>query len=123
MCNLLFNGRADESLSPPELRGRVKLVYMDPPYNTGKKFAQYSDRSPLKDWLAMMESALAAEGAPWELCVSTGGVFSPVARGLSREQASRLHDRLAVRIDAEELSAHSRCIGYAAGELTAENLD
>jgi adenine-specific DNA-methyltransferase len=53
--NLLFNAKADAALIDPQLHGTVKMAYLDPPYNTGRKFAQYSDSSPLKDWLAMLE--------------------------------------------------------------------
>lgn len=56
--NLLINDAADTALTEPQLHGTVKMAYLDPPYNTGRKFAQYSDSSPLKDWLAMMERTL-----------------------------------------------------------------
>lgn len=39
-------------------RNRVRLVYIDPPYNTGKGFEQYSDRSGRSVWLTMMHERL-----------------------------------------------------------------
>lgn len=56
--NLLLNASADIALADPQLHNTVKMAYLDPPYNTGRKFAQYSDSSPLKDWLAMLERTL-----------------------------------------------------------------
>lgn len=63
MCNRLYNSTAAHALTDPDLEGTVKLVYMDPPYNTGKKFNQYSDSAPVKEWLAMLEETLIAAKA------------------------------------------------------------
>jgi adenine-specific DNA-methyltransferase len=57
--NLLICDKADSALADAQLHGTVKMAYLDPPYNTGRKFAQYSDSAPLKDWLAMLERTLA----------------------------------------------------------------
>ncbi|QOD05905.1 site-specific DNA-methyltransferase [Pseudarthrobacter sp. BIM B-2242] len=56
--NLLLNASADIALADSQLHNTVKMAYLDPPYNTGRKFAQYSDSSPVKDWLAMLERTL-----------------------------------------------------------------
>jgi adenine-specific DNA-methyltransferase len=56
--NVLLCDTADNALADSQLHNTVKMAYLDPPYNTGRKFAQYSDSSPLKDWLAMLESTL-----------------------------------------------------------------
>lgn len=58
--NLLFNAKAADALDGPQLAGTVKMAYLDPPYNTGRKFGQYSDSAPLASWMAMMEQTLAA---------------------------------------------------------------
>ncbi|WP_460991160.1 DNA methyltransferase [Sinomonas soli] len=34
------------------------MAYLDPPYNTGKKFGEYSDSSPLASWLTMLRDTL-----------------------------------------------------------------
>ncbi|HEX9087866.1 MAG TPA: site-specific DNA-methyltransferase [Arthrobacter sp.] len=57
--NLLINAKADTALTDPQLHGTVKMAFLDPPYNTGRKFGQYSDSSPLKGWLAMLERTFA----------------------------------------------------------------
>ena len=38
----------------PFYRGRVKCVYIDPPYNTGAAFEHYDDNFPHAQWLSMM---------------------------------------------------------------------
>ena len=38
----------------PFYRGRVKCVYIDPPYNTGAAFEHYDDNFPHAEWLSMM---------------------------------------------------------------------
>lgn len=70
--NLLFNCAAERALADPRLPGTVKMAYLDPPYNTGRKFGQYSDSYPLAAWLVMMRStlegvhtALREDGSVW----------------------------------------------------------
>lgn len=59
----------------PELAGQVKCVFLDPPYNTGGRFAHYDDGLESSQWLAMLEARLrvlhrllAPEGSLW-ICV------------------------------------------------------
>ncbi|WP_157008088.1 site-specific DNA-methyltransferase [Agromyces laixinhei] len=42
----------------PEVVGQVKLCYLDPPYNTGERFAYYDDRRDSDAWLADLKSHL-----------------------------------------------------------------
>jgi adenine-specific DNA-methyltransferase len=44
----------------PEFAGRVKCVYVDPPYNTGSSFAQFEDGRGHVQWLGMMRDRLEA---------------------------------------------------------------
>jgi adenine-specific DNA-methyltransferase len=41
-----------------ELRGKVKCVLIDPPYNTGRIFDHYGDRTGRSHWLSMMQERL-----------------------------------------------------------------
>lgn len=69
----LYVGPADRVLAGlPELDGSVRLAYLDPPYNTGRTFAQYGDREDSALWLTMMRQtlqqvhrALRADGSAW----------------------------------------------------------
>lgn len=64
--NLLINGESGDVLEAltrvPELAaryaGRVKLIYIDPPFNTEKTFASYEDNLEHSIWLTMMRDRL-----------------------------------------------------------------
>ena len=43
-----------------EFRGKVRCVYLDPPFNTGRSFAEYKDLLSSDDWVAMMRPRLEA---------------------------------------------------------------
>ena len=38
----------------PNIQGKVKLIYIDPPYNTGRKFNHYNDKFKRDDYLAFL---------------------------------------------------------------------
>lgn len=42
-----------------DLRGAVRCVYLDPPYNNGERYTHYDDRASHDEWLSSMESRLA----------------------------------------------------------------
>ena len=64
--NLLINGESGDVLealtSVPELAGKyvgkVKLCYIDPPFNTEKAFTHYEDNLEHSVWLTMMRDRL-----------------------------------------------------------------
>ena len=64
--NLLINGESGDVLETltrvPELRdkyvGKVKCVYIDPPFNTAQTFANYEDNLEHSVWLTMMRDRL-----------------------------------------------------------------
>ena len=41
-----------------EFAGKVKCIYIDPPYNTGSAFEHYEDGLEHSEWLCMMKSRL-----------------------------------------------------------------
>ena len=78
--NLLFTGDSLDVLrvlcEVPEYRqhyrGKVKLIYLDPPFNTGQTFAHYDDwmehstwLSFMRDRLLLMKELLSPEGSIW----------------------------------------------------------
>lgn len=72
--NLLIQGDNLEALKAllPYYAGRVKCVYIDPPYNTGSAFEHYDDNLEHSTWLSMMyprlellRELLAEEGSIW----------------------------------------------------------
>jgi len=64
--NLLIQGDALHALTSlaslpefaEEYAGKVKLVYIDPPFNTGQTFSQYDDNLEHSVWLTMMRDRL-----------------------------------------------------------------
>lgn len=78
--NLLFTGDSLDALrilaEVPEFRrhyrGKVKLVYIDPPFNTGQTFTHYDDWMEHSTWLSFMrdrllliKELLAPDGSVW----------------------------------------------------------
>lgn len=78
--NLLFVGDSLDALrilceSPAfrrEYRGKVKLIYIDPPFNTGQAFDHYDDwmdhstwLSFMRDRLLLMRDLLSSDGSIW----------------------------------------------------------
>ena len=64
--NLLIQGDSLEALKAlandpqysKKLLGKVKLIYIDPPFNTGQAFEQYDDSLDHSVWLSMMRDRL-----------------------------------------------------------------
>jgi adenine-specific DNA-methyltransferase len=78
--NLLFTGDSLDVLRilnevpeyRREYRGKIKLIYIDPPFNTGQTFAHYDDwmehstwLSFMRDRLLLMRDLLAPDGSIW----------------------------------------------------------
>jgi adenine-specific DNA-methyltransferase len=61
--NLLVHGDnlvALEALARAGFARKVRCAYLDPPFNTGRLFAEYNDSLAAGDWLSMMRPRLAA---------------------------------------------------------------
>ena len=74
VANMLIQGDNVEALKAllPFYAGRVKCVYIDPPYNTRSAFEHYDDNREHSQWLAMMwprlellRELLAEDGSIW----------------------------------------------------------
>ncbi len=55
-----------------EFEGRFHCIYLDPPFNTGRTFAQYSDARSTEEWRRMMRERLVAMRP---LLAESGAVF------------------------------------------------
>lgn len=80
--NLLFNSENLFILRQllPSFKGKIKLIYIDPPYNTGHSFIHYEDNFDHDEWIAMMEERLQIlrdflldNGSIW-ISIDDGGV-------------------------------------------------
>jgi len=85
--NLLIQGDNLEALKAllPYYAGRVKCIYIDPPYNTGSAFEHYDDNLEHSTWLSMMyprlellRELLAEEGSIWVSCDDAEGHYLKV---------------------------------------------
>ena len=56
----------------PAVAGRVRLAYLDPPFNTGERSRGYEDHRPAADWRAFMAERLAAT---WALLAARGSLW------------------------------------------------
>lgn len=72
--NMIIKGDNLEALKAllPYYKGRVKCIYIDPPYNTGSAFEHYDDNLEHSTWLSMMyprlellRELLAEDGSIW----------------------------------------------------------
>ena len=73
-ANMLIHGDNLDALKAllPYYAGRVKCVYIDPPYNTRSAFQHYDDNLEHSQWLAMiyprlvlLRDLLAEDGSIW----------------------------------------------------------
>ncbi|CAN5782154.1 hypothetical protein BH11MYX4_BH11MYX4_64970 [soil metagenome] len=56
-------------------RGKIRCVYLDPPFNTGRSFAEYKDVLSTADWTRMMRPRLEAL---LPLLTEDGSVFAEI---------------------------------------------
>ena len=86
-ANLLVQGDNLEALKAllPFYAGRVKCIFIDPPYNTRQDFAHYQDNLEHAQWLAMMyprlellRSLLADDGSIWVIIDDAEGHYLKV---------------------------------------------
>ncbi len=85
--NLLIQGDNLEALKAllPFFAGRVKCIYIDPPYNTRSAFEHYDDNLEHSRWLAMMwprlellRELLAEDGSIWVSIDNSEGAYLKV---------------------------------------------
>ena len=83
--NMLIHGDNLDALKAllPFYAGRVKCIYIDPPYNTRSAFAHYDDNLEHSQWLAMiyprlelLRDLLAEDGSIWVRSTTTRGIIS-----------------------------------------------
>ncbi len=86
--NLLIQGDNLEALKAllPLYRGRVKCIFIDPPYNTKSAFEHYDDNLEHSQWLSMMwprlvllRELLAEDGSIWVTIDDNEGHYLKVA--------------------------------------------
>ena len=56
----------------PQYAGKIKCIYIDPPYNTGEAFDEYDDNVEHSVWLQLMRARL---HLLWRLLADDGVIF------------------------------------------------
>ena len=151
--NLLIRGDALNALTSlaelpefaKELVGKVKLIYLDPPFNTQQSFLHYDDALEHSVWLTMMrdrllqiKTLLSSDGSVWVHCddseqahlrVMMDEVFGPenflativwqkVSGRENRTHIGTTHDYLVVfSIDAGEWMSSRNLLPYGDEQL------
>ena len=81
--NMLVHGDNLDALKAllPFYAGRVKCIYIDPPYNTRSAFAHYDDNLEHSQWLAMIYPRLELLATCWPRTAAFG-CRSTTTRGI-----------------------------------------
>jgi adenine-specific DNA-methyltransferase len=142
--NLVIQGDALHALTSlvslpefaSEYAGKVKLVYIDPPFNTGGAFKQYDDNLEHSVWLTMMRDrllqirdVLSPDGTVWvhvdDVEVHRLRVVLDEVFGSDRFLANVIWEKTdSPRMDAEYFSArHDHILVYAKDRPVINHLD
>ena len=126
--NMLIQGDNLEALKAllPFYAGRVKCIYIDPPYNTRSAFEHYDDNLEHTQWLALMwprlellRDLLAEDGSIWVSIDDNEGHYLKVIMdevfGRSRFVADVIWENFYGRSNAAALSpAHNHTLAVSA---------
>lgn len=148
--NLLFTGDSLDVLrilcEVPEYRqhyrGKVKLIYIDPPFNTGQTFTHYDDWMEHSTWLSfmserlrLMRELLSPDGSIWVhlddaevhrmrcLMDEVFGAVNFVASVLWRSSDNSNNDAKQFSLDHNTMLVYSRAPGWTSRRLPAELSD
>jgi len=144
--NLLFTGDSIDVLrvlrDVPEYarhyRGKVKLVYIDPPFNTGQTFRHYDDWMEHSTWLSFMrdrlmliKDVLSADGSVWVhlddaeihrmrcLMDEVFGDDNYVGTIVWRSSDNSNNDAKSISLDHNTILVYSRQFGWESNRLPA----
>ncbi len=90
------------------LKGKLKLIYIDPPYNTGKTFFGYSDSMAHDEWLRFMKNRLEIAK---ELLHETGTIFISID----------INEMAYLKVMCDEIFERSNFVGEIIWETASDN--
>ncbi len=90
------------------LKGKLKLIYIDPPYNTGKTFFGYTDSMPHDEWLQFMKNRLEIAR---ELLHEAGTIFISID----------INEMAYLKIMCDEIFGRSNFVGEIIWETASDN--
>lgn len=74
-----------------DFTNKIRLVYLDPPYNTGKKWGYYLDKVSLDSWLSFMSARVQML---WPLLTEDGSLWISIDKNLYSYLSLMLIDQL-----------------------------
>jgi adenine-specific DNA-methyltransferase len=138
--NLLIQGDNLKALKAllPTYRGRVKCIFIDPPYNTQSAFAHYNDKLEHSLWLTMMlprlqllRELLSEDGSIWVTIDDNEGhylkvlmdeVFGRVnfvANVVWQSSDNSNNDAKTISVDHNQILIYSKSQGWLTNKLDA----
>ncbi len=90
------------------LQDEIKLIYIDPPYNTGKTFFGYKDSVPHEEWLRFMKNRLEIAK---ELLHNTGTIFISID----------INEMAYLKVLCDEIFGRSNFVGEIIWETASDN--
>ena len=90
------------------LRGKLKLIYIDPPYNTGKTFFGYTDSMPHDVWMRFMKNRLEIAK---ELLHEAGTIFISID----------INEMAYLKVMCDEIFGRSNFVGEIIWETASDN--
>ena len=137
--NILVHGDNLEALKAllPFYAGKVKCIYIDPPYNTGSAFEHYDDNLEHSTWLNMMyprlkllREFLSEDGSIWisiddregaylrVICDELFGRGNFVASVAWQRTYSKRGDSKGIPVEVERILVYSKHEGWAPNKLS-----
>lgn len=90
------------------LQGKIKLIYIDPPYNTGKTFFGYTDSMPHDQWLRFMKNRLEVAR---DLLHSAGTIFISID----------INEMAYLKVMCDEIFGRANFVGEIIWETASDN--
>ncbi len=90
------------------LADKIKLIYIDPPYNTGKTFFGYTDSMPHEEWLRFMKNRLEVAK---DLLHESGTIFISID----------MNEMAYLRVLCDEIFGRSNFVGEIIWETASDN--
>ena len=91
-----------------QLQDQVKLIYIDPPYNTGKTFFGYTDSMPHDQWLRFMKNRLEVAR---DLLHSAGTIFISID----------INEMAYLKVLCDEIFGRANFVGEIIWETASDN--
>lgn len=136
--NMIIKGDNLEALKAllPYYKGRVKCIYIDPPYNTGSAFEHYDDNLEHSMWLSMiyprlelLRDLLSENGSIWisiddresaylkVICDEVFGRKNFVSAISWQRTYSPRNDAKGISSEAEQILVYSKNVGWSPNKL------